>query len=162
MHTEWYIHENAMGHGWLSIIPSGCFGLVGPQQCSTSSRFAEHISTRLWIEDLFSKCTYIRMWWLTLRNVTQNVITYMHPTQGRTDWHIQVCSTQIDVVDHRRQRSLVMEMEVRGNSEAEPWGLTASTANVTCATRTPHPHMTRMHRLCTGARQRCTRVFLVN
>jgi len=76
--------------------------------------------------------------------------------------YIQVCSTQIDVVDHRRQRSLVMEMEVRGNSEAEPHGLTASTANVTCATRTPHPHMTRMHRLRTGARQRCACVFLVN
>ena len=41
---------------------------------------AEHISARLWIGDLFSQSTYVRtcvcMWWVTLRNVTRNVVTY--------------------------------------------------------------------------------------
>lgn len=46
MHTEWYIHENSMGHGCLSIIPSGCFALVGLQQCSTSSWFDRYDSCR--------------------------------------------------------------------------------------------------------------------
>ena len=51
---------------------------------------------------------YVCTWWVTLRNVTRNVVTYMHPTQGcrnrlymhHTVWHIQICQTQIDVVDH--------------------------------------------------------------
>ena len=43
---------------------------------------------------------YVRIWWVTLRNVTRNVVAYMHPTQGHryrpyvrhTVW---ICSTQI-------------------------------------------------------------------
>ena len=39
---------------------------------------AECISARLWIEDLFKVHvhTYVLMWWVMLRNVTWNVVTY--------------------------------------------------------------------------------------
>jgi len=37
---------------------------------------AERISARLWIEDLFSQSTYVCTWWVTLRNVTRDVVTY--------------------------------------------------------------------------------------
>ena len=55
-----------------------------------------------------------------------------------TVWHVQICSTQIDVVDHRRWHSLMMEMEVgeMGGSSHTPSSFSYSKHN-TC-----HAHLT--------------------
>ena len=89
---------------------------------------AKCISARLWIENLFSPSMYVCTWWVTFRNVTWNIVTYVCPTQDHryrpyvrpTVWHIQICLTQIDVVDCGWQRSLVMEMEVGDDGTAGP------------------------------------------
>jgi len=89
---------------------------------------AERISVRLWIEDLFSQSTYVRTcvctWWVTLRNVTRNVVTYhrqglgmYRPYVHHTVWHIQIRSTQIDC---GRWHSLAIEMEVGDDGTAWP------------------------------------------
>ena len=48
----------------------------------------------------FSQSTYVCTWWVTLRNVMRNVVTYpyhRYRTYVRhTVRHIQICSTQID------------------------------------------------------------------
>jgi len=58
-----------------------------------TSIIAECISARLWIEDLFSQsmyvCTCVHTWWVTLRNVTWNVVTYRRP-------YSHMCVTQSD------------------------------------------------------------------
>ena len=41
-------------------------------------------------------CTYVHTWWVTLRNVTRNLMSLRTIGIGHM-WHIQICSTQIDV-----------------------------------------------------------------
>ena len=78
---------------------------------------AERISARIWIEDLFSQSTYVCTWWVMLRNVTWNVVTYhrhrYRPYVRHTVWHIQIRSTQIDH-GWRRWRSGTAQRGNRG------------------------------------------------
>jgi len=108
------------------------------------------------------------MWWVTLRNVTRNVVTYWiyhryGPYVCHTVWHIQIRSTQIlfGVLWWWRWRSGTRGH--RGLDTTTPNSFYSKFANVTRATRaSPAPaFMTCARGLHTGARQRCACVFLV-
>jgi len=80
-----------------------------------------------------------------------------------------MCVTHSYMLDHGQRRSLAMEMESGTTAQRGHRGLDTTntkqlppTANVTRATRaSPAPvYMTHAHSLHTGARQRCTCVFL--
>ena len=70
------------------------------RKCIPPTLIDKRISARPWIEDLFSQSTYVRTcvrvyvctWWVTLRNVTRNVVTYhrhrYRPYVRHTVWHI--------------------------------------------------------------------------
>ena len=128
---------------------------------------AECISARLWIEDLFSQSTYVRTWWVTLRNVTRNVVTYRR-------YHIWVlgmghmCVTQSDIRSTQILFGVLWWWRLgtrghRGLDTTTPNSFYHKFTNVTRATRaSPAPAcMTRARSWRTGARQRCACVFLV-
>ena len=136
---------------------------------------AERISVRLYSHQVRM---YIRMWWVTLRNVTQKVVTYYRyrPYVRHTVRHIQIYSTQIDGRTtaffgdgdggwgRRRGGAIVAWILLTQKNPASP----RPTTNITRAMCTSHehlhlhPHMTCAHSLHTGTRQSCTCVFLVN
>ena len=125
----WWICENpAQLFPFSHPLPDGV-PIFTPWHPQSQEVIAEHISARLWIEDLriLTKYvhTYVRMWWVRFRNVARSVITYnnMHrPYVRHTVWHIQICLTQIhvNVIDRGRWHSLAMEMEVDDDSAAGP------------------------------------------
>ena len=99
---------------------------------------AERISVRLWIGDLFSQSTYVRMyvrtcvhtWWVTLRNVTRIECRYIPDTIGIGHmWHHRhkyMCVIYGDTFRYAQLRemcrwcSLAMEMEVGDDGTAGP------------------------------------------
>jgi len=149
-------------------IPPIALQLLSLNTCSLLqcifTLIAEHISARLWIEDLFSQSTYVRMWWVTLRNVTRNVITYhrYRPAiyAGICASHSLTHSDTLDSdIDCRRQRSMTMEAKVGDDVAVGPVRLgyyehrTTPTAKVTRAMRaSPAPHIQRVRVACALAR----------
>ena len=113
----WWICENpAQLFPFSHPLPDGV-PIFTPWHPQSQELIAEHISARLWIEDLriLTKYvhTYIRMWWVTFRNVARSVITYHNmyrPYVRHTVLHIQICLTQIhvNVIDRGRWHSLAI------------------------------------------------------
>jgi len=109
----------------------------------------------------------------------RDVITYMCPTQGHTGVGIgHVCVTQSDtfryaldsyryyIVVDRNRHSLAMEMEVGmtvrlGYYKHQTASPTAAVTHAACTLPATVYSVTHTHSLHTGARQRCTCVFLV-
>ena len=109
--------------------------------------------------------TYVRTWWVTLRNVTRNVDTYhrYRPYVRHTVWHI------LDS-DRRANDSVLWRWKWRSGTAGPSrlgyyWHQTVSprpTTNITWVMRTsPVPAYDACTSLRTGVRQRCTSIFLV-
>ena len=83
---------------------------------------AECISARLWIEDLFKVHvhTYVLMWWVMLRNVTWNVVTYHRYRPLCASHSLTRLDTLDSDIDCMRRRALAMEMEVGDDSPVGP------------------------------------------
>ena len=93
----------------------------------TTEFIAEHISTRLWNEDQFSQSMYVHTYMHVVGHTQEchAECHYIHapylrraigndryrPYVRHAVWHIQICSTQINVVDCGQRHSLAMEME---------------------------------------------------
>ena len=112
------------------------------------------------------------MWWVTLRNVMRNVVTYPHKYRIYHRYYIgmdHMCITQSDTFRYARSAFFGDGDGGRGHGAIAAWILTTPNsfyskfANVTRATHaTPAPaYKMRVRSLHTGVRQRCACVFLV-
>jgi len=112
----------------------------------TNTIFAERISARLWIGDLFSQSTYVRTYVRggSRSGMSRGMLLHTGYAIGRamwlwyvrhTDWHIQICTTQIlfDVLWWWRRRSGTWGH--RGLDTTTPNSFYSKFANVTRATR---------------------------
>ena len=76
--------------------------------------------------DLFSQSTYVRTWWVTLRNVTLRNVTLRNVTRNVVTYHrhrpyeIIYGDTFRYAQLKRNVRSLAMEMEVGDDGTARP------------------------------------------
>jgi len=136
-------------HLWMArLLRLGCL-LISPcptvvAECLLPSALAWGSESRIYSHKVRMYVhTCVCTWWVTLRNVTRNVVTYhrhrYRPYVRHTVWHIQIRSTQID---RRRRHSLAMEVRDDGAVGPSQFGYYKhQTASPTAPYLHAHPHL---------------------